>query len=193
MTNTPPQTIDDYIAGFPPDVQRILRKMRRTIRQAAPQAAEAIKYQMPTFVLNGNLVSFGVYQKHLGVYPVPLGTAKFRRDIAPYRSAKSTARFPLTEPIPFDLIGQLVKLRAQENLTRAAAKKRQPSAKTSEGFLATLSAPARQALEHEGVTSVKQLARYSEAEILALHGVGPGSLPRLREALKSEKRDFRQP
>lgn len=122
MTNTPPQTIDDYIADFPADVQRLLRRIRRTIRQAAPQAAETIKYQMPTFTRNGNLVSFGVYQKHIGVYPVPLGTAKFRKDIAPYRSAKSTARFPLTEPIPFELIGQLVKFRVRENAAQVKAR-----------------------------------------------------------------------
>ncbi len=163
-----PTTIDAYIAGFPPDVQRTLRKIRLTIRKAAPQAEEAIKYQMPTFTLYGNLVSFGVYKQHIGVYPVPAGTQKFQQEIAPYRSAKSTLRLPLDEPIPFDLISQLVQFRVKES----------PG-----GFLAELSGPARRALEREGITTPKQLARYSEAEILALHGVGPSSLPKLRAAL----------
>jgi uncharacterized protein YdhG (YjbR/CyaY superfamily) len=85
-----PQTIDEYIAGYPPDVQKILKKIRTTIRKAAPKAAETIKYQMPTFTLNGNLVSFGVYKRHIGIYPVPAGTKKFQQEIAIYRSAKST-------------------------------------------------------------------------------------------------------
>jgi uncharacterized protein YdhG (YjbR/CyaY superfamily) len=123
--HTPPRNIDDYIAGFTPDTQKILRKIRSTIRKAAPQAEETLKYQMPTFTLNGNLVSFAVYKKHIGVYPVPAGTKKFQKQIAPYRSAKSTVRFPLNEPIPFDLISQLVKFRVKENLarTKAAAKR----------------------------------------------------------------------
>lgn len=121
---TTPQSIDEYIDGFPPDVQQTLQKIRWTIRQAAPQAAETIKYQMPTFTLDGNLVSFGVYQKHIGIYPVPAGTAKFQKDIASYRSAKSTVRLPLDEPIPFDLIGLLVKYRVKENLARTEAKKK---------------------------------------------------------------------
>ena len=138
---TAPTTIDAYIAGFPPDVQKILRKIRLTIRKAAPQAGEAIKYQMPTFTLNGNLVSFGVYKQHIGIYPVPAGTQKFQQEIAPYRSAKSTLRLPLDEPIPFDLISQFVRFRVKES----------PG-----GFLAMLSAPARRALEREGITTLKQ-------------------------------------
>ena len=165
-----PTTIDAYIAGFPPEVQKILRKIRLTIRKAAPQAGEAIKYQIPTFTLNGNLVSFGVYKQHIGIYPVPAGTQKFQQEIAPYRSAKSTLRLPLDEPIPFDLISQLVQFRVKES----------PG-----GFLAVLSAPAQRALEREGITTLKQLARYSEKDILALHGMGPGSMPKLRAALKA--------
>jgi uncharacterized protein YdhG (YjbR/CyaY superfamily) len=122
MKQTTPRNVDEYIVGFPPDVQKILQKIRLTIGKAAPLAAETIKYQMPTFTLNGNLVSFGVYKKHIGIYPAPTGTKKFQQQLAPYRSAKSTIRFRLDEPIPFDLIGQIVKFRVKENLARAKAK-----------------------------------------------------------------------
>jgi len=170
-----PTTIDEYIIRFPPAVQKILRKIRLTIRKAAPQAGEAIKYQMPTFTLHGNLVSFGVYKQHIGIYPVPAGSQKFQQEIAPYHRSKSTLRLPLDEPIPFDLISQLVQFRVNES----------PG-----GFLTELSGPARQALEQEGITTLKQLARYREKDILALHGMGPGSLPKLRAALKAQGLTF---
>jgi uncharacterized protein YdhG (YjbR/CyaY superfamily) len=117
------RNIDDYIAGFPPDVQAILQKIRQTIREAAPEAAEAIKYQIPTFVLNGNLVSFAAYKQHIGVYPVPAGTQKFQKTIAVYRAAKSSLRFPLNEPVPYDLISQLVKYLIKERAARARQQK----------------------------------------------------------------------
>lgn len=116
-----PQTIDDYIAAYPPDVQKVLKKVRSTIKAAAPDATEAIKYQIPTFVLNGNLVSFAAYKQHIGVYPVPAGTQKFQKAIAVYRAAKSTLRFPLDEPIPYDLIAQLVKYLIKERAASAKA------------------------------------------------------------------------
>lgn len=116
-----PQTIDDYIAAYPPDVQKVLKKVRSTIKAAAPDATEAIKYQIPTFVLNGNLVSFAAYKQHIGVYPVPAGTQKFQQAIAVYRAAKSTLRFPLDEPIPYDLIAQLVKYLIKERAASAKA------------------------------------------------------------------------
>jgi uncharacterized protein YdhG (YjbR/CyaY superfamily) len=122
--NTSPTTIDEYMAGYPPEVQAILKKVRSTIKAAAPDAVEAIKYQIPTFVLNGNLVSFAAYKQHIGLYPIPAGTQKFQKAIAVYRAAKSTLRFPLDEPIPYDLIGQLVKYLVKENVARAKAKPR---------------------------------------------------------------------
>jgi uncharacterized protein YdhG (YjbR/CyaY superfamily) len=115
----PPQNIDEYIAGFPNDVQAILAKIRRTIRKAAPDAKETIKYQMPTFTLKGNLVSFAAYKRHIGLYPAPTGTQKFNKALSVYRAAKASVRFPLDQPIPFDLISQLVKFRVKDNLKRA--------------------------------------------------------------------------
>ncbi|CAG0936047.1 Intracellular iron chaperone frataxin [Thermoflexales bacterium] len=117
-----PQNIDEYIAGFPLDVQEILEKIRLTIRQAAPQAEEAIKYQIPTFTLNGNLVHFAAFKKHIGFYPTPTGTEKFKKELAAYESAKGSIKFPLDRPMPFGLISKIVKFRVKENLARAKAK-----------------------------------------------------------------------
>lgn len=114
-----PIDIDEYIAGFPPDVQEILEKVRRTISRAAPDAGEAIKYQMPTFTLNGNLVHFAAFKHHIGLYPTPSGTAKFREALASYKSGKGSVRFPLDEPIPYALIRDIVKFRATENRENA--------------------------------------------------------------------------
>ena len=119
-----PQTIDEYIAGFPPDVQALLEQIRATIKHAAPDAQEAIKYQIPTFVLHGNLVSFAGYKNHIGFYPVPTGMEAFKEELAPYVAGKGTARFLLDQPIPFDLIGRIVQFRVQENLDKAAAKRK---------------------------------------------------------------------
>jgi uncharacterized protein YdhG (YjbR/CyaY superfamily) len=122
-----PETVDEYIAGFPPDVQQILEKIRRTIKKAVPDATETIKYKMPTFTLNGNLVYFGAFQKHIGFYP-PLssGSAKFRKELTAYEGPKRSLIFPLDKPIPYDLIRQIVELRVKENLGRpmAAGKKK---------------------------------------------------------------------
>ena len=117
-----PQTIDEYIANFPPDIQEILKKIRETIRAAAPGAEEAISYQMPTFKLNGNLVHFAAFKNHIGFYPTPSGTAKFQKEIAGYKAAKGSIQFPLDEPIPYDLITKIVKFRVKESLARAREK-----------------------------------------------------------------------
>jgi uncharacterized protein YdhG (YjbR/CyaY superfamily) len=114
-----PKNIDEYIGGFPEDVQKILEKIRTTIRKAAPGAEETIKYQMPTFTLHGNLVHFAAYKKHIGFYPVPRGVESFKEALSAYEGAKSTVRFPLDKPIPFGLISKIVKFRVKKNLERA--------------------------------------------------------------------------
>ncbi|MGQ9890131.1 MAG: iron chaperone [Aggregatilineales bacterium] len=86
-----PQTIDDYIAGFPPDVQVILQKIRSVVRAAAPDAEEAIKYQMPTFVLRGNLVHFAAFKNHIGFYPTPNAIERFQKELAGCAHAKGSA------------------------------------------------------------------------------------------------------
>jgi uncharacterized protein YdhG (YjbR/CyaY superfamily) len=124
---TAPKTIDEYIAGFPQEVQEILEKIRMTIRKAAPEAQETIKYQMPTFTLKGNLVHFAAFKKHIGFYPVPTGIEQFKQELSVYGGGKGSVRFPLDKPIPFDLISRIVEFRVKENLKRAEAKGRKRS------------------------------------------------------------------
>ncbi len=119
---TAPTTIDEYIAGFPPDIQEILQKIRAAIRGAAPQAEETISYQMPTFKLKGNLVHFAAFKQHIGFYPTPTGIEQFKSELSAYAGAKGSIRFPLDQPIPYDLIGRIVTFRVQENLNKAEAK-----------------------------------------------------------------------
>lgn len=104
--------IDEYISGFPDAVQKILQKIRTTIQAAAPDAAEAISYQIPTFKLNGkNLIHFAAFKNHVGVYPAPRGSDEFRDELAAYKGGKGTVQFPLDQPPPYDLISRIVKLR----------------------------------------------------------------------------------
>jgi uncharacterized protein YdhG (YjbR/CyaY superfamily) len=118
-----PKTIDEYMANFPPDVQKKLQKIRQTIKKAAPDAGEAIKYQIPTFTLNGNLIFFAGYKNHIGMYPAPKGTAKFNKELSAYRTSKATVRFPLDKSIPYGLITQIVKFRIDETLAAKSKKK----------------------------------------------------------------------
>jgi uncharacterized protein YdhG (YjbR/CyaY superfamily) len=118
-----PKDIDEYIAGFPKDVQTILEKIRITIRKAAPEAEEAISYQMPTFMLKGRyLVYFAAYKKHISIYPAPIGNAELIEELSAYAAGKGTVKFPLDKPIPFALISKIVMFRMKENLERADAK-----------------------------------------------------------------------
>lgn len=117
-----PNPIDEYIAGFSQDVQTILEELRATIRQAAPNAGETIKYQIPTFTLNGNLVHFAAYKHHIGFYPAPSGVVAFNDELTVYKQAKGSIQFPIDQPLPLDLISRIVKFRVAENLEKAAAK-----------------------------------------------------------------------
>lgn len=117
-------TIDEYIAGFPKDIQKKLNDMRATIRKAAPEAEEAIKYAMPTFVLYGNLVHFAAFKNHIGFYPTPNGIESFKKELSKYKGAKGSVQFPLDEPLPLPLIERIVKYRIQKNSELAKAKKK---------------------------------------------------------------------
>jgi uncharacterized protein YdhG (YjbR/CyaY superfamily) len=111
-----PDTIDEYIKTFPENVQAILEKMRQTIRKAAPDAVEAISYQMPTFKLNGkNLVHFAAFKNHVGFYPIPSGIEAFKKELSPYTQGKGSVQFPLDKPIPYSLVKKIVVFRAKEN------------------------------------------------------------------------------
>lgn len=119
---TEPQTMDEYIAAFPVDIQVILMKIRTIIREAAPGAEETIKYRIPTFTFHGNLVHFAAFKSHISLFPDPRGIEAFLNETAVYRAGKGTLQFPLDQPIPYELIRQIVQFRVADNLTKAAAK-----------------------------------------------------------------------
>ena len=115
-------SIDEYIATFPKDIQKILQELRATIKAAAPKAEEKISYQMPTFFLNGNLVHFAAFKKHIGFYPTPSGIEAFQKELSVYDGAKGSVQFPIDEPMPLKLISRIVKFRAAENKKKAKIK-----------------------------------------------------------------------
>ena len=119
-----PKDIDEYIAGFPGDVREMLEKIRSTIRKAAPGAEETIKYSMPTFTLNGNLIHFAAYKKHIGLYPVPRGAEEFKNRLSAYEGEKSTLKLPLDKRIPAALISDIVKFLVKRNLTAGETKRK---------------------------------------------------------------------
>jgi uncharacterized protein YdhG (YjbR/CyaY superfamily) len=119
-----PRNIDEYIASFSPNVQLILQKIRLTIRQAAPDAQETISYKIPAFTLNGILVYFAAFKKHIGLYPPVRGDAKLEKSISPYAGVKGNLQFPLDKPIPYRLIERIVKLRVKQNLSKAPASRK---------------------------------------------------------------------
>jgi uncharacterized protein YdhG (YjbR/CyaY superfamily) len=112
------KTIDEYIATFPKNVQRILEELRQAIRDSAPEAEEAISYQMPTFKLNGNLVHIAAFRNHIGFYPTSSGIEAFKEELSGYEVSKGTVRFPMNKPIPFDLVMKIVSYRVKENSDR---------------------------------------------------------------------------
>ena len=115
-------SIDEYIAEFPPETQKVLEELRALIRASAPDATETISYAIPTFDLNGkHLVHFAGYEKHIGFYPVPSAMEAFKDELEPYKSGKGSAQFPLGQPLPTDLIRRIVEFRVEEN-TRKASK-----------------------------------------------------------------------
>jgi uncharacterized protein YdhG (YjbR/CyaY superfamily) len=116
-----PGSIDEYIAAFPPDVRALLEKLRATVRAAAPAAEETISYAIPTFKLNGALVYFAAFKHHIGFYPPVKGDVALLKAVARYAGEKGNLRFPLDEPIPYDLIGRIVRRRVKQNAAAKAA------------------------------------------------------------------------
>ncbi|WP_339291374.1 DUF1801 domain-containing protein [Paenibacillus sp. FSL E2-0201] len=118
------ETIDDYISTFSPDIQEILSKIRKVIKEAAPDAKEKISYQMPTFALHGNLVHFAAFKNHIGFYPTPNGIDAFREELSVYKGAKGSIQFPLNQPMPYELISKIVKFRVAEDIKKAEDKRK---------------------------------------------------------------------
>ena len=122
MNKKNPKSIDEYADLFPAKVRQLIRKMRLTIRKAAPKAEEAISYGIPTFKLNGNLVHFAAYARHIGFYPGTAAIKAFKKEISGYKQAKGTVQFPLDEPLPLALVSRIVKFRVKANLSKKMAK-----------------------------------------------------------------------
>ena len=116
------ESIDEYILKFPQEVQEILKLIRKVIKESAPDAEEKISYQMPTFVLHGNLVHFTAYKNHIGFYPTPSGIDAFKQELSEYKGAKGSVQFPIKKPIPYELISRIVKFRVAENIKLAEEK-----------------------------------------------------------------------
>jgi uncharacterized protein YdhG (YjbR/CyaY superfamily) len=190
MNNQPVvKNIDEYIIACPGEVQLKLQQLRSAIIKSAPKAEEAISYQIPTFKLNGNLVHFAAFKNHIGFYPAPSGIKAFQQELSAYKTSKGAIQFPFDKPLPLVLICKIVKFRVKENLETMPPKKQ--LAKSQEDFLSVLAAPARRALQNKKIKTLKQLANFSEAEILALHGMGKSALPKLRIALKNKGLTFK--
>ncbi len=114
-------TIDEYITGFPPEVQEHLHQIRETIKNAAPQAKENISYGMPTFYLNGNLIHFAGYKNHIGLYPAPQGIEAFKDELSIYKGAKGSVQFPLSKPMPLNLIARITRYRAEQQMKKRSS------------------------------------------------------------------------
>lgn len=122
MIAVKPKNIDEYIAGFPKEIQKILEQIRATIKKTAPEAEETISYAIPTFTLNGNLVHFAAFKNHIGFYPAPSGNEAFKKELSIYKGGKGTVQFPIDKKIPLNLITKIVKFRVKKNLERIKTK-----------------------------------------------------------------------
>ncbi|MDF2456967.1 MAG: hypothetical protein K0R51_2960 [Cytophagaceae bacterium] len=209
----PNNAIDLYIANFPLATQKLLQQVRTTIRKAAPDAEEKMGYGIPTFTLHGNLVHFAGYKQHIGFYPGPEGISHFSKEMAAFKQSKGAVQFPLDKALPLALITKITRYRVKQNIEkqkentlRTCPKGHtyykssdcptcpicESANKSTEGFLSLLSNPAKRALEQEKITTLKKLSKFTEAEILSLHGMGPASIPALRKALKNEGLYFKK-
>jgi len=116
------KSIDEYILKFPAEIQETLEMLRKVIKESAPDVKEKISYQMPTFVLHGNLVHFAAYKNHIGFYPTPSAIDKFRQELSEYKGAKGSVQFPIDKTLPYELISRIVKFRVEENIEKAEDK-----------------------------------------------------------------------
>ena len=204
--------VEEYIAGFPEGTQKLLQQVRKAIQKAAPEAVETISYNMPAFSQNGILVYFAGYENHIGFYPTSSGIREFSEEIKEYKNSKGAIQFPLDARIPVDLIQRIVKFRLKECIQKANLKNQRTCPKghhyvksssclvcpicekarlKNTDWGAGLSAPARRALESAGITNAKKLTKFSEKELLQLHGLGPSSIPILKTMLKEEGLNFK--
>lgn len=173
------KTISDHIAGCAPPTRRMLQQLRRTIRATVPEATETVRYGIPTFQVHGkNLVHFAGYEHHIGFYPGSRPIEAFRSELKGYKTSRGTVQFPLDRPLPLQLVKKMVRYAMDRLIT--------PNP------FASLAAPAQRALTNARITSTQMLARRTEAEVAALHGLGPNALKSLRALLRTDGRTFRR-
>ena len=118
------KTVDEYLSALPANTKVILKEVRKTIKQAAPQAEELISYNIPSFKLHGGLIWYAAWKEHISVYPRSSRMEASIKELSEYEGAKGTIKFPIDKPIPFDLISKIVKFRMKENLEDGKAKKK---------------------------------------------------------------------
>jgi uncharacterized protein YdhG (YjbR/CyaY superfamily) len=116
------KNIDEYITGFPEDVQYILQNLRHAIREAAPEAKETISYGMPAFRQHDILVYFGGFKRHISLFPTSSVVSAFQKELTLYETSKGTIQFPLDKPIPYDLVKKIVKFRVREVRKKGSSK-----------------------------------------------------------------------
>ena len=206
--------VQAYIKSFPKATQSILNEMRQYISSLLPpETEELMTYGIPTFKIEGNLVHYAAYKNHIGFYPGAAGIATFQHEFGSYQSSKGAVQFPINEEMPWDLIKRITLYRLAQNLEKAAKKKTKTcknghafvkssdcpvcpicakESKPKTGFKSTLASPAQRALDNAGINTLKQLAKYSEADILALHGMGKSSIPKLKAALTESGLEFKK-
>lgn len=179
MKSAPASTIDEYISKFPHETAKILQQVRMAVKKAAPAAEETISYGMPAFRYKGRIIIyFAGYKNHIGVYATPSGHAAFQKELSAYKQGKGSVQFPLNEPMPLDLIKRIVKFRMKQQ------------DKPVTDFLAGLSAPARRALQNNGIKTITDLSKLTETDVLQLHGIGKTAIPVLQKALKEKGLGF---
>ena len=120
-----PATVDEYIESFPPNIQAVLRAVRATVQQAAPQAEERISYRMPALFHNGAVVYFGAFKNHLGLFP-PVEDPALLAQVAQSAGPRGNLQFPYSQPLPVELIAAVVQARVRSNAAKAAAKRSRP-------------------------------------------------------------------
>jgi len=181
-------TVEQYIAAFPKNIQEMLLQLQQTIVQTAPNAIESISYAMPAYKVNGRpLVYFAGYKSHIGFYATPTGHEAFADELSVYRQGKGSVQFPVDEPLPVNLIKRIVIFRIKENEAKTPKGKQ----KKVEHIFDRLSAPAQRALAQHNITTPVELSGFTEKEILSLHGVGNSSIPRLTALLTEHGLKFK--
>ncbi len=117
------KSVDEYLSALPKEVKALMQIIRKTIKEAAPQAEELISYNMPSFNLEGRLVYYAAHTKHIGIYPMASGIEAFKKELSIYKGAKGSVQFPFEKPLPLKLITKIIKFRVEENLNKAKLKK----------------------------------------------------------------------